>query len=145
MSTECTSSICMTRPKSFSDRIYSITGLFKKRPSETAYPKRSLYLSEFGRITWNLFHRICAYYPKNPTLQEKELAKKMFEGFTEFFPCKTCKKDLVQDVRNIPINPTSRETLSEWFVKIHNATNIKMKKEPVSYNNIEEIIIIFII
>ena len=70
---KCDDNLCIDKPKSFYDKIYSITGLFRKRPQEIRYPQRPLFRSEFGSITWTLFHRICAYYPTTPSNEEKKL------------------------------------------------------------------------
>lgn len=144
--TECNEFICVDKPKKFYDKIFSVSGIFKKRKLEEDYPQRPLFRSEFGRITWNLFHRICAYYPEKPNKNEKELAAKMFEGFYEFFPCKECKIDIPKKIENIN-NLNSNLLLSKWFVDVHNITNRKLGKKEIEYNNdkLEELVGRFII
>ena len=142
---KCDDNLCIDKPKSFYDKIYSITGLFRKRPQEIRYPQRPLFRSEFGSITWTLFHRICAYYPTTPSKEEKKLINNMFEGFAEFFPCKECKDDLILQMQKHKIDTSSKINLSKWFCIIHNETNKKIGKPEMKLDNMDDIIKMFII
>ena len=142
---KCTDYLCVDKPKSFYDRIFSISGIFRKRAHETRFPQRPLFRSEFGSITWSLFHRLCAYYPTAPSQKEKEMAQKMFVGFAEFFPCQECKGDLLEEVKKNKIKVDNNRTLSKWFCEIHNATNKKIGRPEISIDNIDDIMNRFII
>lgn len=100
------------------------------------YPYRPLLLSEFGRITWNSFHKMCAYFSSKPSQTEKDLIQKMFQGFGYFFPCKNCKTELIQQMKQFPIVVTNNIELSKWFLNQHNQINEKLKKKKIQETNI---------
>lgn len=117
---------------------------FKLNKFRLIYPSRPLLLSEFGKITWNSFHRICAYFSAQPSEQERNLMKNMFQGFAYFFPCDFCRDDFVQQMKEFPIKLKNNIELSHWFMNQHNRINEKLKKEVKNYNG-DELISFYLI
>ena len=52
-----------------------------------------------GYYTWNFLHTMAAYYPDKPSDKEKSLMSGFFNGFSEFYPCKPCQKDLKLELK----------------------------------------------
>jgi hypothetical protein len=42
---------------------------------------------------------MAAYYPDKPSEKEQNLMKGFFDGFSHFYPCKVCVKDLKLELK----------------------------------------------
>lgn len=69
----------------------------KKIPD--AYRDCPISRDALGYYTWNFLHTMAAYYPDHPSEREKSLMTNFFEGFSEFYPCKPCQKDLKRELK----------------------------------------------
>ena len=49
---------------------------------------------ELGRSTWGFLHTMAAYYPDNPTEQQKNDMGDFMKLFSKFFPCGECASHL---------------------------------------------------
>ena len=56
-----------------------------------------LQRDQFGRYAWGYLHTMAAYYPSNPTDEQKTDMKSFIRTFAEFFPCQECKDDFKQE------------------------------------------------
>ena len=66
---------------------------FKEQPTITLSEERPLFRDEYGRVAWTYLHTMAAYYPTNPTAEQKSGMNQFINTFTEFFPCKECAED----------------------------------------------------
>jgi len=78
---------------------------------------------EIGRSTWTLLHTIAAYFPDQPTPQEKAAALGVIEGLRLLFPCSHCRAQLSVDLEKLPPEAGSRAELSRWVCQQHNLVN----------------------
>ena len=71
-------------------------------------PSREL----LGRHSWTLvdvgcfcdlqLHSIAAYYPENPTEEDKKYAREFISSFAHLYPCKVCAKHLKKMLEKNP-------------------------------------------
>lgn len=90
---------------------------------DTSHKQEQLY----GRKTWNLLHSMSAYYPEQPTAEDKANVKTFLESFMEvgIDQEKWGKKFLnrMSKEGENPLNLSSREDFSVWMCKQHNLFN----------------------
>ncbi len=87
----CDDSICVDKPlNSIINPNQASMGLYKSVQEEKLFPQRPLYRTEFGNITWKIFHKSGFNFPENPNDEEKLLMNKMINGLSRHFPCKEC-------------------------------------------------------
>lgn len=48
---------------------------------------------ELGRSAWDLVHTMAAFYPEDPTPEEKLHAAQFFNSLAYLYPCKMCAAD----------------------------------------------------
>jgi len=100
MGTGCDDSICIDKPiDSIIHRNSSSMGLYKTVEEEKLFPQRPLFRTEFGSITWKMFHKIGIIYPDNPSEEEKVIMKKIITGLSIHFPCKECSEHFQKGIR----------------------------------------------
>lgn len=99
---------------------------------------------ELGRSTWNLLHTMTVYYPEKPTVDEKKAMKDTIESlskvgvfnwnsfflyiFLQTYPCPHCAEDFRKDIKEHPIELSSRGKLATWMCEMHNRVNEKLGK-----------------
>ncbi|KAK0088179.1 hypothetical protein PV325_012846 [Microctonus aethiopoides] len=83
---------------------------------------------ELGSATWSFLHTMAAYYPEQPTNQEKNEMKTFFYIFSKFYPCAPCAEDLREQLKISPPITNSQNELSQWLCAIHNEVNKKIGK-----------------
>ena len=49
--------------------------------------------SELGHSSWNLLHTMAAWYPDQPSSDEKHSMQQFMSAFARFYPCTWCAKD----------------------------------------------------
>jgi FAD-linked sulfhydryl oxidase len=64
-----------------------------KEVEEKYYNQCPLYRNQLGNNTWSYLHTMAAYYPANPTDEEKTSMKSFIKIFAHFFPCNHCASD----------------------------------------------------
>ena len=57
---------------------------------------------ELGHSTWKLLHTLAAYYPDQPTEQDRTSARQLMEGLAHLYPCEICRQDFVDSVAARP-------------------------------------------
>ena len=77
----------------------------------------------WGPSGWEFLHQITFAY------EPGQHVKELFEMLPYVLPCKFCRASLTVYLRADPIDLTSRETLSRWLWRIHNAVNDKLRKQ----------------
>ncbi len=98
----------------------------------------------WGPDGWLLLHSIAAYYPDQPTVDDKALYVKFFETIQDVLPCIYCRNSFAQ--YNLELDLKSylddSRSLSNWLFQMHNKVNDKLEGQglPVSRNdNFDEI------
>ncbi|KAG6801374.1 FAD-linked sulfhydryl oxidase ALR [Apis mellifera caucasica] len=102
----------------------------KKSPSVNKVKRNDCPLDkdELGSVTWSFLHTMAAYYPNNPSEEQKSDMKQFFHIFSKFYPCNVCAEDLQEQLKHSPPETNSQEQLSQWLCKIHNEVNRKLGK-----------------
>ncbi|XP_055373881.1 FAD-linked sulfhydryl oxidase ALR [Condylostylus longicornis] len=83
---------------------------------------------ELGRATWGLLHTISVSFPKNPSDDEKKDAINFISCLSRLYPCEYCAKDFQEDLKENPVDVTSRDKFSSWMCNFHNRVNKKLGK-----------------
>ncbi|KAK8810713.1 hypothetical protein WA158_007288 [Blastocystis sp. Blastoise] len=87
-------------------------------------PDRSL----LGRHSWTLLHTIAAYYPENPTEEDKKNAMSFIESFAQLYPCKNCAFHFQRLIKETPPNVNSQKEFVMWMAQAHNIISKKCHK-----------------
>lgn len=53
--------------------------------------------NELGRSTWGLLHTIAAYYPDDPTMQQKKDVTVFYSSLSRLYPCEYCSNDFQKE------------------------------------------------
>jgi len=93
----------------------------------------------WGPKAWGFFEAVAFKYPENPTDDEKRAAGHFFESLKYLLPCEKCKVHFSENILKLPINVTSRDTLSRWVVDFHNLVNVSTNKPIKSYEEVAEL------
>jgi len=85
----------------------------------------------WGPAMWMSLHSISFGYPVLPSKEDKENYKKYFESIGNVLPCIHCKKSYNMFIKEGDTKLTddvfeSRESLTNWVYKIHQAVNNKL-------------------
>lgn len=78
---------------------------------------------ELGRSTWTFLHTMAAYYPQEPSQQQRSLMQGFIKGLGEFYPCSHCAQHLRQELSKNPPRVDSGYELSQYFCELHNKVN----------------------
>jgi len=92
----CDDSICLDKPlNSIINPNQASMGLYKSIDEDRLFPQRPLYRTEFGNITWKVFHKIGLIFTAENE-KEKEIMNKMINGLSKNFPCPECAEHFQQ-------------------------------------------------
>jgi len=81
-----------------------------------------------GRAGWTVLHCFAAYYPDEPTEDEKRMALAFLEAFSHLYPCKDCAEGLRVAMETSPPRVESRKEFSLWVCETHNHVNEQIGK-----------------
>lgn len=84
---DCNKPICMDSPY----------GNLRKNLGDVLQAECPLDRQQLGRNSWSLMHTFAAYYPENPSEQDKQSIKGFFEGFKQLYPCTHCRGHFQKD------------------------------------------------
>lgn len=92
----------------------------------------------WGSHGWIFLHSITMTYPDKPTEIDKQNFKTFFHILLAVLPCDVCSKNLKQHMSEIPIENalSTKRTLVEWLINIHNKTNITLGKPIKTYDEV---------
>lgn len=83
----------------------------------------------FGPIFWRFLHTWTLSFPvSSPTHAEQAAALNFLEAFAATLGCQTCKQHLLEYLKQVPPDVTSRACLFAWTIDFHNAVNIRLHK-----------------
>lgn len=96
----------------------------------------------WGPAQWHYLHCISFNYPVNPTKSDKKHYKKYIYNLRYTLPCKYCRINLSNNLKNKPIlacHMKNRETFSRYVYELHELVNKMLgKKSKLSYNDVRE-------
>lgn len=84
--------------------------------------------AELGRSSWKLLHSMSAWYPEQPTPQQKTKMSNFYDTLAEFYPCTYCATDFQTNIEKSPVKVESRTDLCLWLCQQHNQVNEKLGK-----------------
>lgn len=127
---KCNANACIDTPpniKKFKD-FHNL--IFKKLPFESI--ERPLYRTEIGRISWDLLY----YYSVIASINNSDkMIENFINGYRDFFPCEECKKDFIENCREIPLN--NKISPLKWVCQQHNLVNKTLNKKLIDCENNE--------
>lgn len=84
----------------------------------------------FGPHLWFVIHMVANNYPKKPTFEDQQLAKRFIESLPITIPCEHCasfaRMWIISNEYESKVH--SRIALQQYFWKFHNDVNIKIGK-----------------
>lgn len=83
---------------------------------------------ELGSASWSLLHSLAAYYPSQPSVEQRQEASQFMHLFSKLYPCADCAEDLRKDLVENPPKVSSSEEFSQWMCELHNKVNLKLGK-----------------
>ena len=93
--------------------------------SSSSCPPRS---AELGRSSWTLLHSMAAWYPDEPTGQQRQRMANFMEALGDFYPCPWCADDFRTELHKSPPKVETRTDLCLWLCEQHNRVNSKLGK-----------------
>lgn len=86
-------------------------------------------VEQLGRATWTFLHTTAAYYPDNPTPNQRSTMLSLLNALPTLYPCTHCATHLGQNMVTHPPDVSSRTTLSRWLCERHNDVNKVLGKK----------------
>lgn len=104
---------------------------FKTNDSKNPDSNNGLITSIWGPPAWDTFHSFTFGYPINPTSEQQNDYLNYFLYYGKVLPCVFCRRSYDKFIREgdtiLDINVMkSRETLTQWGLRLHNAVNNKL-------------------
>uniref|UniRef100_A0A1B6DEE1 Sulfhydryl oxidase n=1 Tax=Clastoptera arizonana TaxID=38151 RepID=A0A1B6DEE1_9HEMI len=97
----------------------------KPKPTRTDCP---LDKDGLGTSTWGFLHTVAAYYPENPTENQKKDITQLFSIISRVYPCDSCAQHFRGLLARSPPVVNNRDDLSSWLCWIHNKVNERLHK-----------------
>ncbi|XP_026463572.1 FAD-linked sulfhydryl oxidase ALR-like [Ctenocephalides felis] len=91
-----------------------------------------------GRKTWGLLHTMAAYYPENPTDNQKAYMKTFLKTLSLLYPCDDCARDFQEELKKNPPLVSSQHDLAQWMCRLHNSVNDKLNKPKFDCSKVNE-------
>lgn len=96
----------------------------------------------WGPPSWKFLHYITLSYPDNPSQKDKIRMYNFFIIIKDLLPCEKCRYNYNEHLVKFPLTYeilSSRFTLVNWLINIHNEVNITLGKNIITYNEFLEI------
>lgn len=91
----------------------------------------------WGKHLWLILHWMTYMYPQYATRKDENEYRFFFEKIIpDIIPCKSCSVNLLNHIREYPINFKSKESLVLWLCHIHNMVNKSLKKKEYNCNQV---------
>ncbi|KAJ1969892.1 Flavin-linked sulfhydryl oxidase of the mitochondrial IMS [Dispira parvispora] len=91
-----------------------------------------------GRSTWTFLHTMAAYYPRQPSEQQRHDMSSLLDKFSRFYPCGHCAEHLQAEMEVDPPRVDSRHELSQWMCETHNKVNEMLGKKIFDCTKVDE-------
>ena len=125
-----------------------MTSYTRKKRNNRVFTKKN-YMSGDGMLTsiwgpsmWHYLHTMSFNYPVNPTPNDKKNYKKFILLLQHVLPCKYCRINLKNNLKNNPIKSChmkNRETFSRYVYELHETINKMLnKKSNLTYCDVRE-------
>ena len=95
----------------------------------------------WGPSAWRFMHYITLSYPDNPSDDDKHNIKQFFIYAGKVLPCAKCRNNFKDHLHKYPLDDnvlSSRLTLVNWLIDIHNEVNIATGKPVVQHKLVIE-------
>ncbi|KAF7294594.1 Sulfhydryl oxidase [Mycena indigotica] len=112
------------RPTAKAAAIGSGTALASTSTAKSCPPDKD----QLGHATWTFLHTTAAYYPANPTPNQRAQMLALIGSLPALYPCSHCAEDFGESVQRNPPDVSGRAGLSRWFCERHNEVNEKLGK-----------------
>jgi len=120
--------------------------MVKTRKCKNIYNKED-FLSSDGMITsiwgpplWHYLHTISFNYPVNPTSLQKNYYKEFIMLLKYTLPCKHCRDNLKNNLKQLPLTPKvleNRHNFSVYMYELHELVNKMLgKKSNLTYDQV---------
>ena len=120
-----------------------------KRKKKNRTFKKKEFNSGDGMVTtiwgpsyWHTLHTISFNYPVKPTCHDKTNYKNMILNLKNVLPCKYCRINFVNNLKNLPIRECDlkdRESFSRYVYDLHELVNKMLgKSSGLTYNDVRE-------
>jgi FAD-linked sulfhydryl oxidase len=86
-------------------------------------------VEQLGRATWTFLHTTAAYYPEQPTPNQRANMLSLIRALPTLYPCSHCASHLRDNMKDHPPNVSGRAALSQWLCDRHNDVNERLGKE----------------
>src|SRR5437879_5177059 len=81
---------------------------------------------KWGFHCWFMIHSVALNYPRNPSNDDKRHYREFYNNLQYVLPCPTCSKNYKKHLDELPVTDSalsSRRSLFEWTVDMHNKVN----------------------
>jgi hypothetical protein len=83
---------------------------------------------DWGPGAWKFLHQITFYYPDDPTPKQQTQALNLFTSLRTLLPCEECRAHYDSDLNLHPPDTSSKTSLSQWLIDLHNRVNVRLGK-----------------
>ena len=98
--------------------------------------------SVWGPSLWHYLHTISFNYPVNPRKSDKKYYKQQIMNLKHTLPCKYCRMNLVNNLRDVPLREkdlANRSNFSKYVFRLHEHINKMLgKKSGLKYCDVRE-------
>lgn len=94
-------------------------------------------VNQWGPAAWKFLHAASFAVDEYPTKTDQKRISKFFETLPYMLPCKICRQHFLDFAQDQPIDTSSRKTITQWIVNLHNNVNKLNKKRIVTYEEVE--------
>lgn len=95
---------------------------------------------KWGPVFWRFAHAVTFLYPmQNPSKENKQVIINLFNLFAFCLPCSVCGAHFLQHLKDHPLNDEaleSHDSVTRWFVDLHNVVNKGLKKPEIKYEDV---------
>lgn len=84
---------------------------------------------ELGQSAWAVLHTSAAFFPMEPTREQRNRMEAWLCAFFKLYPCGECRSHMAPYVKEQPIDATDGGRLSVWLCDAHNFVNKDLEKD----------------
>ena len=120
---DCAEPVCDDKVDMFRSMVQGGAKSASKRKEECPLGR-----AELGRATWAMLHTTAAYYPENPTEEQKQAASDLMHSLGVLYACSHCRAHLAEELEHNPPKTESRAAFSQYVCLLHNKVNTLLDK-----------------
>jgi hypothetical protein len=91
----------------------------------------------WGPDAWSFIHSVALNYPKNPTSEDREHYYGFYNNLKYILPCPICADNYGKHINDLQLTDavlSSRKSLFNWTVDLHNKVNRMKGRSEYSYD-----------